>query len=150
MDLALQDIDIKSKSLTKSLYDTVVVKTTAQTIGFGANWINGSTTVSTDKKRLNKKVKSISIQLSANGINFYINNVKINLSRIRTNICLMGCPFPGNFGGKGCTYTWRLSDTTLEKLGIAPAEQYIINVIDAFDEYGCRTGFSGSITFNYF
>ncbi len=150
MDLALQDINIKSKSLIKSVYDTVVVKTTAQTIHFSVNWINGSTTVKTDNKRLNKKVKSISIQLSANGIKFYINNVKINLSRISTNLCLMGCPLPGNYGGMGCNYTWKLSDTTLEKLGIEPAEQYIINVIDSLDEYGCRSGVSGSITFNYF
>lgn len=142
-----QILDIAS--ITHSLYITDIVnvtKVTSQTIKveFGMFQL-GSKTVNTNKKGINKVVKSIVASGRSFGESLSINGVNIPLYKSNC-ITSTGCPTNGGGFGTACTYS---RSGTLEELGITPSDQYSVTLHAFQGDYMCYGPSWIYVTFYY-
>lgn len=123
-----------------------VTKVTSQTlkVEFGFYQL-GSKTAYTNKKGINKVVKSISASGLSFGESLSINGVKIPLHKSNC-VTGSGCPINGGGFGTACTYS---NSGTLEDLGITPSEQYSVTLNAFPGDYGCYGSSWIYVTFYY-
>lgn len=142
-----QTLDIASRTLNSFITDVVdVTKVTSQTLKVEFGFFQlGSKTAYTNKKGINKVVKSISASGLSFGESLSINGVNIPLHKSNC-VTGSGCPITGGGFGTSCTYS---NSGTLEDLGITPSEQYSVTLNAFPGDYGCYGPSWIYVTFYY-
>ena len=115
------------------------------------NPLNTQVTNTTNKARINKSVKYISISGNANGARAVINAIQVPLERTGVVLELpMGCLVPSNLYGPGINYSWSLPKKSLSEYGISSAEQYDVLIYHDLDKYGCRSVLNFKVYFHFY